>query len=100
MLLFNFILSNKYDNLKKRQMLLTIYLEIFMNFNYVSTQARRYFSENCGDPCLCKIALHVGILTVADLKYIQAGHLSSQLRSQILTWLRQNANAIGLTKIH
>ena len=70
-----------------------------MNQIFICNQARLYTSGKCyGDECLYKIGKEVGLITEADLSQVNNGFLSSSLKSRVLTWLRHNANEIGLTK--
>lgn len=70
-----------------------------MNLNYVCNQARRHSSGKCrGDECLYKIGKEVGLITESNMSQVNNGFLSSNLRSQVLNWLRRNANEIGITK--
>ncbi len=70
-----------------------------MNQNFICNQARLHMSGKCyGDECLYKIAKEAGLLSEADINQVNDGFLSSSLKSRVLTWLRRNANEIGLTK--
>lgn len=69
-----------------------------MNLHYIRTQAKRYTSgQYNANECLYHIGLHTSVLTVADRNLMQGGQLTSKMRSRVLTWLRRNANQIGLT---
>ena len=50
------------------------------------------------DNLLYSIGIDANLITFEDANKIQGGHLSPEVRSRVLTWLRHNANEIGLTK--
>lgn len=59
--------------------------------NFTTTSAQR-------DDLLYQIGTDAQLITFKDVNQIQGGHLSPEIRSKILTWLRRHANEIGLTK--
>ncbi|MEW6491914.1 MAG: hypothetical protein AB1589_05095 [Cyanobacteriota bacterium] len=44
------------------------------------------------------IGIDANFITFEDAKKIQNCHLSPEVKTLFLTWLRRNANEIGLTK--
>lgn len=72
-----------------------------MNLELIRKQARFHAEELCiGDECLYKIGREAGLFSEEDLNQIQSGSsLGSSLRSRTTTWLRRNANELGLTKL-
>lgn len=55
-------------------------------------------SQTQQDNLLYHIGIDAKLITFEDANKIQGGHLSLEVRSRILTWLRRHANEIGLTR--
>lgn len=71
-----------------------------MNLEFICKQARLHSQGLCdGDECLYRIGFAAGLLSQSDTNQASCEYLSSHLRSRVLTWLRRNANNIGLTKL-
>lgn len=72
--------------------------KISINVSSIRTQALRHARGECnGDECLYRIGKEAQLLDELDINQMQGGNLSSSCRSRILTWLRANANRIGIT---
>lgn len=72
--------------------------KISINVSLICVQARRHARGECdGDECLYQIGKEAQLIDELDINQMQGGNLSSSSRSRILTWLRANANRIGIT---
>lgn len=72
--------------------------KITINISSIRIQALRHSRGRCnGDECLYRIGKEARLLDESDINQMQGGNLSSSSRSRILTWLRANANRIGIT---
>jgi len=72
-----------------------------MNLNYIRSKTKQLnltTSSTQQDNLLYHIGIDANLITFEDANKIHGGHLSSEVRSRVLNWLRHNANEIGLTK--
>ena len=72
-----------------------------MNRDYIRTKTKQLTltnSQTQQDDLLYHIGLDANIITFEDANKIHGGHLSPEVRTRVLTWLRRNANEIGLTR--
>lgn len=73
--------------------------KVTINIRFVCDQARLHAQGKCnGDECLYRIGREAQLLDEKDINQMCGGKLSCSSRSRVLTWLRRNANTIGLTK--
>lgn len=73
-----------------------------MNRNYIRSKTKQLSlttSQIQQDNLLYHIGIDANLITFEDANKIQGGHLSPEVRTRVLTWLRRNANEIGLTKV-
>jgi hypothetical protein len=72
-----------------------------MNRNYIRSKTKQLSlttSKIQQDNLLYHIGIDANLITFEDANKIQGGHLSPEVRTLVLTWLRRNANEIGLTR--
>jgi hypothetical protein len=72
-----------------------------MNRNYIRNKTKQLSlttSQIQQDNLLYHIGIDANLITFEDANKIQGGHLSPEVRTRVLTWLRRNANEIGLTR--
>jgi hypothetical protein len=72
-----------------------------MNQDYIRTKTKQLSlakNQVQQDTLLYHIGLDANLITFEDANKIHGGHLSPEVRSRILAWLRHNANEIGLTR--
>lgn len=71
-----------------------------MNRDYIRTKTKQLsFTKNqVEQDNLNHIGLDANLITFDDANKIHGGHLSPEVRSRVLTWLRHNANEMGLTR--
>ncbi|MBW4608321.1 MAG: hypothetical protein KME22_14170 [Hassallia sp. WJT32-NPBG1] len=72
-----------------------------MNLNYICSKTKQLSltnSQNQQDYLLYHIGLDANLITFEDANKIHGGHLEPEVRSRVLTWLRHNANEIGVTR--
>ena len=72
-----------------------------MNRDYIRTKTKQLTLTNSQaqqDDLLYHIGIDANIITFEDANKIHGGHLSPEVRTRVLTWLRRNANEIGLTR--
>ena len=72
-----------------------------MNRDYIRTKTKQLTLTNSQaqqDDLLYQIGLDANLITFEDANKIHGGHLSPEVRTRVLTWLRRNANEIGLTR--
>ena len=73
-----------------------------MNRDYIRSKTKQLSltkSQNQQNNLLYHIGLDANLITFEDANKIQDGHLSPEVRSRVLTWLRHNANEMGLTRV-
>jgi hypothetical protein len=72
-----------------------------MNRNYIRNKTKQLSlttSQIQQDNLLYHIGIDANLITFEDANKIQGGHLSPEVRTRVLTWLRRNANEMGLTR--
>lgn len=72
-----------------------------MNRNYICNKTKQLSfttSQTQQDNLLYQIGTDANLISFEDANKIQGGHLSPEVRTRVLTWLRRNANEIGLTR--
>lgn len=72
-----------------------------MNRDYIRSKTKQLSlttNQTQQDNLLYHIGIDANLITFEDANKIQGGHLSPEVRSRILTWLRRHANEIGLTR--
>lgn len=72
-----------------------------MNRDYIRTKTKQLTLTNSQaqqDDLLYHIGIDANIITFEDANKIHGGHLSPEVRTRVFTWLRRNANEIGLTR--
>lgn len=72
-----------------------------MNRNYIYNKTKQLnftTSQTQQDNLLYQIGTDANLISFEDANKIQGGHLSPEVRTRVLTWLRRNANEIGLTR--
>lgn len=72
-----------------------------MNRDYIRTRTKQLsLTKNQveQDNLIYHIGLDANLITFEDANKIHGGHLSPEVRSRVLTWLRHNANEMGLTR--
>lgn len=73
-----------------------------MNRNYIRSKTKQLnatTNQFHQDNLLYRIGIDANLITFEDANKIQGGYLSPEVRSRVLTWLRHNANEIGLTRV-
>jgi hypothetical protein len=71
-----------------------------VNRDYICNQAKRLRFANTQaqqDILLYYIGNQANLINFEDVNQMRGGQLTPKMRSQVLTWLRRNANDIGLT---
>jgi hypothetical protein len=72
-----------------------------MNWNYIRRKTKQLnttTNPTKQDNLLYHIGIDANLITFEDANKIQGGHLSPEVRTRVLTWLRHHANEIGLTR--
>ena len=73
-----------------------------MNQDYIRDKTKQLSltnSQTQQDNLLYHIGMDANLITFEDANKIQGGRLSPEIRTRVLSWLRRNANEIGLTRV-
>lgn len=74
-----------------------------MDWDYIRSKTKQLnlaTSQAQQNDLLYRIGSHANLITFEDVSQLRGGQLTPAMRSRVLTWLRRNANDLGLTLSH